>query len=232
MRNDTVKSDPDGTLTRPDRFMPGEAKRGLFITFEGTDGCGKTTQMARAETWLKARGYEVVTTREPGGCPISERIREIILDVASEGMTAECEALLYAAARAQHVHETILPALRRGKIVLCDRYLDSSLAYQGGGRMLGQALVRAINAPATGGLQPDLTLWYDISPDRAMARRLAESEPDRLEREKRDFGERIYAAYRALAKENPGRMRVIDADRGINDVLNDTIASIRAILRA
>lgn len=200
----------------------GDAPGGLFVTFEGTDGCGKTTQMKRAADWLRGRGYEVVSTREPGGCPISERIREIILDVGSAGMTAECEAMLYAAARAQHVSEVIKPAVKRGAIVLCDRFLDSSLVYQGVGRGLGMGAVRALNRLGVDGCQPDLTLFYDISPERAMQRRRAASAPDRLELEKKEFFEAVYGAYRALAAEDPERIAVIDADRPIDAVETDT----------
>lgn len=200
----------------------GDAPGGLFVTFEGTDGCGKTTQMKRAADWLRGRGYEVVSTREPGGCPISERIREIILDVGSAGMTAECEAMLYAAARAQHVSEVIRPAVKRGAIVLCDRFLDSSLVYQGVGRGLGMGAVRALNRLGVDGCQPDLTLFYDISPERAMQRRRAASEPDRLELERKEFFEAVYGAYRALAAEDPERIAVIDADRPIDAVETDT----------
>ena len=200
----------------------GDAPGGLFVTFEGTDGCGKTTQMKRAADWLRGRGYEVVSTREPGGCPISERIREIILDVGSAGMTAECEAMLYAAARAQHVSEVIRPAVKRGAIVLCDRFLDSSLVYQGVGRGLGMGAVRALNRLGVDGCQPDLTLFYDISPERAMQRRRAASEPDRLELEEKEFFEAVYGAYRALAAEDPERIAVIDADRPIDAVETDT----------
>ena len=200
----------------------GDAPGGLFVTFEGTDGCGKTTQMKRAADWLRGRGYEVVSTREPGGCPISERIREIILDVGSAGMTAECEAMLYAAARAQHVSEVIRPAVKRGAIVLCDRFLDSSLVYQGVGRGLGMGAVRALNRLGVDGCQPDLTLFYDISPERAMQRRRAASEPDRLELERKEFFEAVYGAYKALAAEDPERIAVIDADRPIDAVETDT----------
>ena len=198
------------------------AASGVFVTFEGSDGCGKTTQMKRAVEWLSACGYEVVATREPGGCPISERIREIILDVGSAGMTPECEALLYAASRAQHVAQVIRPALERGAVVLCDRFLDSSLAYQGGGRRLGEALVRSINEPAVGGLRPHRTLFYDLSPDKAMSRRLAVSEPDRMELEKKEFTDRVYGAYLRLAKDDPARIAVIDGDRPIEAVEADT----------
>lgn len=200
----------------------GDTPGGLFVTFEGTDGCGKTTQMKRAADWLRGRGYEVVSTREPGGCPISERIREIILDVGSAGMTAECEAMLYAAARAQHVSEVIRPAVKRGAIVLCDRFLDSSLVYQGVGRGLGMGAVRALNRLGVDGCQPDLTLFYDISPERAMQRRRAASAPDRLELERKEFFEAVYGAYRALAAEDPERIAVIDADRPIDAVETDT----------
>lgn len=200
----------------------GDTPGGLFVTFEGTDGCGKTTQMKRAADWLRGRGYEVVSTREPGGCPISERIREIILDVGSAGMTAECEAMLYAAARAQHVSEVIRPAVKRGAIVLCDRFLDSSLVYQGVGRGLGMGAVRALNRLGVDGCQPDLTLFYDISPERAMQRRRAASAPDRLELERKEFFEAVYGAYKALAAEDPERIAVIDADRPIDAVETDT----------
>lgn len=200
----------------------GDAPGGLFVTFEGTDGCGKTTQMKRAADWLRGRGYEVVSTREPGGCSISERIREIILDVKSAGMTAECEAMLYAAARAQHVSEVIKPAVKRGAIVLCDRFLDSSLVYQGVGRGLGMGAVRALNRLGVDGCQPDLTLFYDISPERAMQRRRAASAPDRLELERKEFFEAVYGAYKALAAEDPERIAVIDADRPIDAVETDT----------
>ena len=200
----------------------GDTPGGLFVTFEGTDGCGKTTQMKRAADWLRGRGYEVVSTREPGGCPISERIREIILDVGSAGMTAECEAMLYAAARAQHVSEVIRPAVKRGAIVLCDRFLDSSLVYQGVGRGLGMGAVRALNRLGVDGCEPDLTLFYDISPERAMQRRRAASAPDRLELEEKEFFEAVYGAYKALAAEDPERIAVIDADRPIDAVETDT----------
>ena len=198
------------------------AAPGAFISFEGTDGCGKTTQMTRAAAWLAECGYEVVSTREPGGCPISERVRQIILDVSSAGMTGECEALLYAAARAQHVEQVIRPAVRRGAVVLCDRFLDSSLAYQGVGRNLGMEAVRLINACAVKGCRPDRTLFYDINPAKAMARRLAEREPDRLELEKQSFAEAVYGAYITLAAENPDRVVSIDADRSIEEIEADT----------
>lgn len=200
----------------------GEECEGLFISFEGSDGCGKSTQAALAAKYLTECGYEVTLTREPGGCPISERIREIILDVKSAGMTAECEALLYAAARAQHVRQVIEPAVRRGKIVISDRFVDSSVAYQGAGRGLGRDQVARVNEPAIQGRMPDLTLLYDLPPMKAMARRLAASEPDRLEREERAFVERVYEGFMEIAREETERVVVIDADRSVEEIGADT----------
>ena len=196
--------------------------RGKFITFEGGEGCGKSTQAKLAAKWLAECGYEVVATREPGGCPISERIREIILDVKSVGMTDECEALLYAAARAQHVREVIEPAVARGAIVVCDRFVDSSVAYQGAGRGLGAEFVRRVNEPAVQGRMPDLTLMYDLPPMKAMQRRLAASEPDRMELEKQAFVERVYQGYLDVARQEPERVVLIDGDRTIEEIEAET----------
>ncbi len=197
-------------------------EKGLFITFEGSDGCGKSTQARLAAKWLEACGYEVVSTLEPGGCPISERIRKIILDVGSAGMTGECEALLFAAARAQHVSQVIKPAVNRGAMVLCDRFIDSSVAYQGAGRGLGAELVARINEPALRGLMPDLTLLYQLPPMKAMRRRLDASAPDRMELERQAFVETVYAAYLDIAAANPRRVRLIDGDRSIEEIELDT----------
>lgn len=191
---------------------------GTFITFEGSDGCGKSTQARLSAKWLKDCGYDVVTTREPGGCPISERIREIILDVGNVGMSDECEALLYAAARAQHVREVIEPAVKRGAVVLCDRFIDSSVAYQGHGRGLGEEMIRTINEPAIAGRMPDMTLMYDLPPMKAMSRRLAASEPDRLELEKQAFVETVYQGYMKAAKDHRERIVLIDGDASIEEI--------------
>jgi len=199
-----------------------KGEEGRFITFEGSDGSGKTTQARLAAEWLRSCGYDVVTTREPGGCPISERIREIILDVKNTGMSDECEALLYAAARAQHVREVIRPAMKRGAVVLCDRFIDSSAAYQGCGRGLGDELVREINRPAIDGTMPSLTLMYDLPPMKAMERRLSASVPDRIEQEKQAFVERVYEGYLNVAKKHTDRVVLIDADRTIEDIQEDT----------
>lgn len=207
-----------------------EAPRGRMISFEGTDGCGKSTQLKRLAEWLGARGYEVVSTREPGGCPIAERIREVILSLDSRGMSAECEALLYAAARVEHVRSVVLPALKLGKIVLCDRFLDSSMAYQAYGRELGAEFIRQINRPAAEAATPDCTLLFDI--DRESARkRMAQGAPlDRLECEREDFFSRVAAAYDRIAREQPRRVRRIDASRGVDEVFSDVLAAVKDCL--
>ncbi len=196
----------------------GDVLPGKFISLEGSDGCGKSTQHALLAKWLKAIGHDPVVTREPGGCPISERIRSIVLDAKEMGMSDECEALLFAASRAQHVHEVIRPSLRQGRAVLCDRFVDSSIAYQGIGRGMGADLIKAINAPALAGVMPDVTLLLDIDPDCAMGRRVAAESPDRIEKTRGDFVRRVYEGYRQLAKEEPGRYRVIDANGSAQEV--------------
>ena len=213
-----------------DRLLDGAAlPRGKMISFEGTDGCGKSTQMKKLAAYLAARGYEVVSTREPGGCPISERIREIILSLDSDGMSAECEALLYAAARIEHVKTVVLPALERGKIVLCDRFLDSSIAYQAYGRELGEDFIRLINQRAAEAVQPDRTLMFDIARETAKAR-LAQGAPlDRLETENDDFFARVAAGYDRVAAAEPDRVRRIDSGRDVEAVFADVLSNIELI---
>ena len=207
-----------------------ERPRGVFITLEGSDGCGKSTQIALLREWLTRRGYEVVLSREPGGCPISERIREVILSLDSRGMSDECEALLYAASRAEHVREVIQPALVCGKIVICDRFLDSSIAYQAYGRELGETFIRQINEAAIDGTQPDLTLLLEV--DRTESRRrMSEGAPlDRLEIEKEDFYARVQAGYDALAQAEPERICRIDASQSIEGVFQDIQTAVKALL--
>lgn len=199
--------------------------RGRFITFEGADGCGKSTQMDLVFSHLAERGFEVLRTREPGGCPIAERVRKIILcgaqDPLGRGMTAECEALLFAAARAQHVCEVILPALKAGKIVLCDRFLDSSIAYQAYGRELGEDFVRQINVPALRA-QPDLTLLYRLDADTARRRAQNSGAPDRIEDENAAYFARVRDAYARLLAAHPERIRPVDASGDIQDVFEKT----------
>lgn len=204
-----------------------ELPRGRMISFEGTDGCGKSTQMKKLSDWYRSRGYEVVSTREPGGCPISEKLREIILSLDSTGMSAECEALLYAAARIEHVREVILPALKMGKIVLCDRFLDSSIAYQAYGRELGEDFIRQINKAASDRIMPDCTLQFDI--DREAAKeRLSRGEPlDRLEIEKDEFFLRVEKGYQKVAESAPERVHRIDSGRSIEEVYQDVLDAVK-----
>lgn len=195
--------------------------RGKMITFEGTDGCGKSTQLKLAAEWLTKRGWEVVTSREPGGCPISERIRELILSLDSTGMSAECEALLYAAGRIEHVREVLLPALKSGKIVLCDRFLDSSIAYQAYGRELGEDFIRLINRTASDAVAPDCTLQFDIQRETAKARMAQGAPLDRLEVEHEDFFARVARGYERLIAAEPERFHRIDSGRSIEEVFED-----------
>ena len=188
-------------------------ERGAFLSVEGMDGSGKGTQIARLQDTLDRFGFEVILCREPGGTPIGEKIRGILLDRENKGMTDETEALLYAASRAQLVREVIRPAVAEGKVILCDRFVDSSVAYQGGGRMLGVDRVLRINEPAVDGTMPDLTVWLDIDHHTAMARRCAASEPDRMEMENDGFHTRTEQAYRELIAREPGRFLTVNADQ-------------------
>ncbi len=203
-----------------------ERPRGRMISFEGTDGCGKSTQMKKLAEHLTAHGYEIVTTREPGGCPISEKIRDLLLSLDSTGMSAECEALLYAAARVEHVKSVILPALKCGKIVLCDRFLDSSIAYQAYGRELGEHFIRQINKAATDLIMPDRTLVFEIDREAAKARMAQGAPLDRLELEQDDFFLRVSRAYHRIAEAEPQRIARIDSGRSIEEVFSDVLAAI------
>ncbi len=196
--------------------------KGYFLSVEGGDGSGKSTQIKKIEAYLRERGQKVLLTREPGGTPVAEKIRELILDPANQALTGRAEMLLYAASRAQHVEEKILPALAEGKTVLSDRFTDSSIAYQGFGRGLGE-MVAEVNRIATGGREPDLTIFLNISPAAGMARKNKQSGHalDRLEQEKAAFHEAVYAGYLTLAKESGGRIAAIDADRSAEEVFAD-----------
>lgn len=205
--------------------------RGRFITFEGSDGCGKSTQHKLAAEYLRSCGLTVVTTREPGGCPISERIRNVVLDVKSMGMTDKCEALLFAAARAQHVHDTILPALEKGAVVLCDRYVDSSIAYQGAGRELGD-WVKFINEKAVNGCLPDMTLIFDISPEEAIARRIGATGADRIELSKNDFRARVHEAFIGMCDSGEKRFNRIDANGTIEQIQETVRLKVMNLLTA
>ena len=197
--------------------------KGLFISFEGTDGSGKSTHMRLMAEKLQELGYTVLMTREPGGCPISEKIREIVLDRENVTMTPVTEALLYAAARAQHVAEVIKPALAAGQIVITDRFVDSSVAYQGYGRGLGQEQVEAMNAPAIDGLLPDITFFLSVEAEEAV-RRFSRQEMDRLEMAGTELQDKVRSAFLKLASESD-RIVTIDSSRPKLDV-HKTIADI------
>ena len=204
--------------------------RGRFVTFEGIEGSGKSTQVARLAAWLEDRACQPVVTREPGGTPLGRRLREVLLKGdAGEPLT---EAMLMAADRAEHVATVILPALDEGRHVLCDRHADSTLAYQGGGSGVARDVLETLNRVATRGVTPDLTLLYDVDPRIALARMHARTggNADRFEAESLAFHERVRAAYLELARTEPARFAVIDASRTPDDVFADGRARIEAIL--
>ena len=200
-----------------------------FITFEGGEGSGKSTVMKDVATRLTKEGYKLVLTREPGGTPIAEEIRNVILDKDNTKMDPRTEALLYAASRRQHLVEKIWPALERGEIVLCDRYLDSSLAYQGGARGLGVDEVLSINMFATEGEYPDLTLLFDLEPEEGLKRieKNKGREVNRLDLEKLEFHKKVRDNFRALAKKYSTRYVVIDASKSLNEVEDEVYKIIK-----
>lgn len=204
----------------------------MFITLEGPEGSGKTTAVEQAVKKLEEMGYQVVRTREPGGTPISEQIRNVILDKGNTMMDSRTEALLYAASRRQHLVEKVWPALKEGKIVVCDRYLDSSLAYQGGARGLGIDEVLNINLFATENTWPDLTLLFDLNPEIGLARISANSEREvnRLDLEKLEFHNKVRNTFLDLAKRYPDRYVIIDAGKSREEVAKDTLDAILARL--
>lgn len=220
-----VSSFPPATPTAP------ESGPGLFVTFEGGDGSGKSTQAARLTTALVSAGERVVRTREPGGTPLAETLRSLVLEHGHGPIDARTEALLYATARASHVDQVIRPALRRGDVVVCDRFVDSSLAYQGFGRDLGLDEVSELNRFATGGLSPDLTFLLDISPEDGRARRTAgRRDEDRLESEPDAWHASIREAFLQLAAAAPERFVVIDATLSQDEItarITDAVTTLR-----
>lgn len=204
--------------------------KGLFITMEGPDGSGKTTQIEELKKFFNDKAYEVVITREPGGTDISEHIRSIILDVNNDNLSYMAEALLYAASRAQHVEEKIKPALEAGKVVICDRFVDSSIVYQGYARKIGIEVVESINRFALMGIQPDITFFFDIRPEDAMDRKVSQKSLDRLEKEDISFHKLVYEGYKILLKRYPKRIRRIDASKSIDEVKNQIISEINRFL--
>jgi dTMP kinase len=200
----------------------------MFITLEGPEGSGKTTAVEAAVKKLEEMGYQIVRTREPGGTPIAEQIRNVILDKNNTAMDPRTEALLYAASRRQHLVEKVWPALKEGKIVICDRYLDSSLAYQGGARNLGIDNVLNINLFATENTWPDLTLLFDIKPEIGLQRISANAnrEVNRLDLEKLEFHNKVRDSFLLLAKKYPERFIIIDASKDREQVAKDTLEAI------
>ncbi|MBS4535907.1 dTMP kinase [Clostridium sp. D2Q-14] len=203
--------------------------KGLFITIEGPDGAGKSTQIRLLKEYFKNQGKDIIVTREPGGTDISEKIRDIILDNDNITMADTTEALLYAASRAQHVHEKIIPALKEGKIVICDRFVHSSLVYQGIARGLGIEEVRYINDFAIEGIKPDVTLFFDIYPEIALKRKTKNNKGDRLENEKADFHQRVYEGYKKLIDKYPDEFNVIDATKSIDEIHKDIVKILSTI---
>lgn len=198
----------------------------MFITFEGPDGSGKSTIIQKVYDYLIENNYDVIKTREPGGSPIAEKIRNLILDTENTEMGYRTEALLYAASRAQHVEETILPALNENKIVLCDRFLISSLAYQGVGRDLGIENVRKINEFAINGVYPDFVLFFDVDPITTLKRKSSLDTADRLEKEGNNFHERVYNGYKEILNSEKN-IEIIDATQSVEDVFNQCIKVLK-----
>ena len=204
---------------------------GLFIAFEGGDGAGKSTQAARLAGSLESRGLTVLRTREPGGTPIGEKLRSLVLDHGHGHIDAHTEALIFAASRAAHASQVIRPALARGEVVLTDRYIDSSVAYQGAGRGLGTEAVRSVNEWATAGLQPDLTVLLDVHPAEGRSRRTAgDAAEDRLESEADEFHARIRRAFLDLAASRPDNYLVLEAGQPVEDIAGLILARVEQLL--
>ena len=204
------------------------SSRGLFITVEGVDGCGKSTQARLIAAALEAAGHTVLRLREPGGVAISEKIREILLDPANGEMGDVCELLLYEAARAQLVHQVIRPALAAGKAVVCDRFYDSTTAYQAFADGLDRGMVSQANELAVDGCRPDLTLVFDLPVEDALRRRSGREAEDRLELKGLEFQERVAAGFRAVAADEPDRVKLIDAGGSIAEVFSNVVTELRS----
>lgn len=199
-------------------------RSGYFVVFEGGEGAGKSTQESLLARSLTDEGHHVVRTREPGGTPAAEIMRDLVLNPKYEGLDARAEALLFAAARGEHVARIVRPALEQGHVVICDRFIDSSVAYQGYGRDLGPDRIRDLSLWATHGLVPDLTVVLDISPELGLSR---VSNPDRLEAEPLEYHEAVRQAYVAIAEREPARYLVIDASAGIDAIASTILDRVR-----
>ncbi len=206
---------------------------GKFITFEGLDAVGKSTQIAWLCHWLAANGYDVLRTLEPGGTAIGEELRRVLLSRQSQTMVPRAELLLYEADRAQHVEEVIRPALEAGRIVVSDRYVDSTTAYQGFGRELDMEQVLSLHRFATGGLLPDITFFLDMDPELALARKRGARLPllDRMEDQAAAFRERVREGYLQIARESQGRIKVIDGAQPIETIHEQIVAAVKALLK-
>lgn len=200
--------------------------KGLFITIEGPDGAGKSTQIELLKEYFKNKGKDIIITREPGGTLISEKIRDIILDNKNIEMADTTEALLYAASRAQHVAEKIIPALERGQVVICDRFVHSSLIYQGMARGLGIEEVKKINDFAIRGIMPNITLFFDISPEISLKRKNEMGKKDRLENENIEFHIKVYEGYKKLIEKYPDEFTIIDATKSVEETHEDIVSEL------
>lgn len=218
MRSETVRH-ADGRSPDP------EGTGGAFITLEGIDGCGKSTQTRLLARALELAGYDVLQLREPGGTRISEKIRGLLLDPENGEMGDVCELLLYEAARAQLVHERIAPAISEGRVVVCDRFYDSTTCYQAFAGGVDRAAVDRANELAVGACRPDLTLVFDLDPAVAAAR-TGDRVADRMEAKGLEYQQRVAAGFRAIAAEEPGRVRLIDAAEGVEDVLGQVVRAV------
>jgi dTMP kinase len=188
--------------------------KGLFISFEGIEGCGKTTQAKLLARWLKGRGHQVIVTREPGGPPIAEKIRKVLLDSKNHHMSPLTELLLLQASRAQHLAQVIVPALKAGKIVICDRFADSSTAYQGYGRGMGLEMVNQLNRIAVDGCWPKLTLVFDLPVEQGFARAAGRKRAlDRMEKQERAFHQKVRRGYKEIARQDPRRVKLLDGSQ-------------------
>lgn len=196
-------------------------KKGLFITFEGCDGCGKTTQLELLAQYLKDKGFDVITTREPGAKGLGVKLREILLNYDGE-VSSNCESFLFLADRAQHIDTIVKPAISAGKIVLCDRHIDSTVAYQGYGRGLDLQQINYLNTIATSGLKPDLTLLFDVDTETSMQR--VGKNQDRMESAGIEFQERVRQGYLELAKSEPNRIKVLDSRKTIEQLHQEVLA--------
>ena len=205
--------------------------KGFFITFEGTEGSGKTTVIEKVEQYYTEKGYQVIRTREPGGSKIAEDIRNVILDVNNTNMDSITEAMLYAASRRQHLVEKVIPYMEKGYIVLCDRFIDSSLAYQGHARGLGIDKVYQLNLIATNGLLPDATIYVDVRPEVGLSRiKTNNREQNRLDLEKLSFHDKVYEGYRIVSEMFKERFKVINGEQDREAVFNDTIKVLNELI--